>query len=152
MRPRSLRARRPIRRRFVHGNVDIFKNFTRGNALTSFGGKHEIVTFFSGVLASEAIDKADRLLQPACFDQETSAIRGPFTCHVIHRGLHPSRGRRMGLLISLETSAGCGLAKAENAIGQNAVCALELEMPGWGRLTRQQKSSTKCRECTRRAG
>ena len=45
----------------------------------------------------------------------------------------------MGLLISLETSAGCGLAKAENAIGQNAVCALELEMPGWGRLTRQQK-------------
>jgi len=58
----------------------------------------------------------------------------------------------MGLLISLETSAGCGLAKAENAIGQNAVCALELEMPGWGRLTRQQKSSTKCRECTRRAG
>lgn len=62
----------------AHGDVDILKNLTRGDAQDSVKGLDEVVAFAAAVLTAEVIDEGEAGAELFGFDQEPRAVSFPF--------------------------------------------------------------------------
>lgn len=71
--------------RIGQGDVNVLKDFARGDAKATFGGFDEIVAGFAGVFAAESVDENHAFRESTSAHEKTGAVDSPilFTIHFV---------------------------------------------------------------------
>jgi len=68
----------------IHGDIDVFKDLARSDALKAVGGLDDVVAFLSGVFAAQWIGEGERGVELNGPDEEAGAVGFPIVNETAH--------------------------------------------------------------------